>query len=360
MKFSGPKSLVWGIVSPLTWPFVLLYAMVVRLKNAAYDLRMSKPRHLSWPVISIGNLSVGGTGKTPMVISLACLLRARGWNVDVLSRGYGRSSRQMGCVDPEGTPEMFGDEPLLIARRGPPVYVGADRYQAGLLAERDAATEPALALGLHILDDGFQHRQLSRAIDIVLLQRADLSDDMLPAGRLREPLCALERADICVLRAHDADLKDRVLQLMRQTDSGRVWIIDRRMTLPPQLSASRDVLAFCAIGDPRGFFDGLKRAGIRSKKEIPFRDHHAYTQKDIDRLKAAARHSGAQYFVTTEKDNVRLASHLRTDLEKEFPLIIAGLEICLRDEAGAMTTLESLLAESNAGLLQVQRRNVRS
>lgn len=355
MKPVRGKQFIWWIASPLLWPFVLLYALGVRLKTAAYDFRLLKARHLSWPVISVGNLSMGGTGKTPVVLLLAKLLEARGWGVDVLSRGYGRSSQHVVRVDPQGEAEQFGDEPLLMVRHGACVYVGADRYQAGLLAERETRIEidPASRYRLHLLDDGFQHRKLARMVDIVLLQRADLEDDMLPAGRLREPLCALERADICVLRAEDANLKERVLRLMRQTDLERVWIVERQTILPALAHPIRKALAFCAIGDPYGFFNGLQQAGIDIKKKIAFRDHHVYTHKDIARLKEAALHSGAQCLVTTEKDSVRLTGNLRAELEKDLPLIVAGLAVSLHEEVRSMDTLESLLAASKARPLQV-------
>ena len=176
----------------------------VWLKNIGYDRGWLQPQQLSWPVVSVGNLSVGGAGKTPLVLLLTERLKQRGWIVDVLSRGYGRSSTEVVRVDPLGSPEEFGDEPLLMARHGLSVYVGANRYLPGQLAEADAEAESAPSRRLHILDDGFQHRRLARAIDIVLMQRADLEGRLLPAGRLREPLRELVRADICVLRAEDA------------------------------------------------------------------------------------------------------------------------------------------------------------
>ena len=343
MNPSREKPVLMRILSPLALPFALLYGTAIRLKNESYDLERSKPRRLSWPVLSVGNLSVGGTGKTPAVLLLTELLEARGWSVDVLSRGYGRTSHRVSHVNPhineKNAAEEFGDEPLLMARRGVSVYVGAGRYQAGLLAERNtSATSPR---SIHLLDDGFQHRKLARAVDIVLLQRSDLEDKLLPAGRLRESLCALERADICVLRAEDADLQDRVLRLMHQTDAARVWIIERRTVLP---NVASPALAFCSIGDPRGFFQALKQAGADLKKEIAFRDHHSYTVRDINRLKQAARSSGALCFVTTEKDSMRLAAPLRADLEADLPVIVAGLELTLREEAASIALLESLLA----------------
>lgn len=328
-----------------TWPLaplVPVYAAGVRLKNAAYTCGVLKPQQLAWPVISIGNLAVGGTGKTPLVLLLARLLAELGWYVDVLSRGYGRSSRKIARVDSSGTAAEYGDEPLMMARRGLPVFVGADRYDGGKLAEESGGITLPAGRRLHLLDDGFQHRRLARAVDIVLLQRADLRDDVLPLGRLREPLCALERADICVLRAEDADLTGQVQFLMRQPDPSRIWLLDRETVLPQ--GAERKSLAFCAIGDPAGFFQGLHRAGASLAAESAFRDHHIYTQKDVRLLKARARAVAADVLITTEKDAVRLSQGMRAEIELDFPLLVADLEVSLRDAASAMSMLEELLA----------------
>ena len=147
-------------------------------------------------MVSVGNLSVGGSGKTPFVIALGELLQARGIPFDVLSRGYGRKTRGVLVVEPDGSAADFGDEPLLIARRlGVPVIVGESRYEAGRVAERKFQPQ------LHILDDGFQHRSLARDFDIVLMTERDFDDRLLPSGRLREPLSSLRRADAIVLPA---------------------------------------------------------------------------------------------------------------------------------------------------------------
>lgn len=353
------ERLLRDAASPLLWPFTLPYAIAVGLKNCAYDRRWVHPQHLSWPVISVGNLSVGGTGKTPLVLLLADRLSQRGWNIDVLSRGYGRNSQKTARVDPLGMPGEFGDEPLLMARGGLPVYVGANRYDAGLLAEQDAGTDPLPSRRLHVLDDGFQHRRLARAIDIVLLQRADIDGRLLPAGRLREPLGALSHADICVLRAEDDDLSERILQFMdrrdQNADPARVWIVERRTTLPVTIDSIPNALAFCAIGDPNGFFDGLRQAGVALQATTAFLDHHVYSTNDIEDLKAAARRCGAKCFVTTEKDSVRLPGTLRAELEKEGRLIIAWLEVSLQEERRCIDQLEALLKEQ----LQLRAPNVR-
>ena len=346
-------------ISSLLWPFTVPYGIGARFKNCAYDRRWLQPRKLSWPVISVGNLSVGGSGKTPLVLLLADQLSQRGWNVDVLSRGYGRSSNDVARVDAAGTPEEFGDEPLLMARHGLSVYVGANRYEPGHLAENEVDANPRDARKLHILDDGFQHRKLARTVDIVLLQRADLRGQLLPAGRLREPLSGLRRADICILRAEDADLSERVLHLIGRHDQpsepSRVWIVERRTTLPAPAASIHNALAFCAIGDASGFFDSLRRAGLALQTTVAFRDHHVYNLGDISRLKAAASRSGANCFVTTEKDSVRLAGELRAELENHGQLVIAGLELRLQQEKRCIDGLESLLQER----LQLHLRNVR-
>lgn len=324
-------------------PFTLVYAAGVRFKNVAYDRRLVRPAQLAWPAISVGNLSVGGAGKTSMVLLLARLLTERGWAVDVLSRGHGRRSKRVARVDPQGAPAEFGDEPLLLARHGLPVYVGAERFQAGMLAETEAATETGERPRLHLLDDAFQHRRLTRTIDLLLLRRTDLTGDMLPVGRLREPLSSLARADICVLRAEDADLTNMVLELMRTRDSRRVWLVERKTVLPER--RKQRAFAFCALGDSQGFFRGLRDAGLDLQGTMAFRDHRMFEHKDMLRIEAAARASRAELYVTSEKDAVRLDPALRAALGQELPLTVAGLEVSLRNEDTSMAMLGGLVAE---------------
>jgi tetraacyldisaccharide 4'-kinase len=174
-------------------PLSALYGAGVAVRNSLYDRGVLRSRRLSRPVISVGSISAGGAGKTPFVILLGELLKARGIAFDVLSRGYGRDSEGALAVDPNGSFRQFGDEPLLIARRLEcPVIVGESRYESGSLAERSFKSQ------FHILDDGFQHRSLARNFDIVLLTTEDVSDRLLPFGRLREPLGSLARADVVV------------------------------------------------------------------------------------------------------------------------------------------------------------------
>jgi tetraacyldisaccharide 4'-kinase len=291
-------------------PLTGLYTAATALRNVLFDRGVLSSRRLEQPVVSVGNLSVGGSGKTPFVIALGELLKARGIRFDVLSRGYGRKTRGVLVVEADGNPTAFGDEPLLIARRlGVPVVVGESRYDAGRVAEQKFHPQ------LHILDDGFQHRSLARDFDIVLMTGRDFDDRLLPSGRLREPLSSLSRADAVVLPAglaldHPA---------LRQES---IWRIAREIALPSLPSAP---VVFCGIARPEQFFAQVRAAGITPAAEVEFRDHHAYDRSDVERLLAMRTKLGAGVFLTTEKDAVNLGS-LQADLK---PFAVAALSLTL-------------------------------
>jgi tetraacyldisaccharide 4'-kinase len=277
-------------------------------------------------VISVGNLSVGGSGKTPFVILLGELLKARGIPFDILSRGYGRQTRGVLPVDPGGSSRDFGDEPLLIARRlDIPVILGEDRYQAGIFAEQKFGPR------LHLLDDAFQHRALARDFDIVLVTADDARDHLLPAGRLREPLTALRRADAVVLTAGAApDLFS--------VDGKLVWRVRRGISaenVPPK------PVAFCGIARPQNFVLQLRKAGIEPAAEAVYRDHHAYTENDIRELLALKTQSEAGGFVTTEKDAVNLGAYFSA-LQ---PLAVVPVKMDLVDAANALDTMLRIISE---------------
>ena len=319
------------MIRPLGY-LVPLYAAAVRAKNAAYERGWATPQKLQWPVVSIGNLSVGGAGKTPLVILLAQLLASQKITVDVLSRGYGRKNFATERVNPEGEAARYGDEPLLIARAAQiPVYVGASRYHAGLLAERHSQTT-----GIHLLDDGFQHRKLTRDMDIVVLHASDLEESLLPAGRLREPLSALRRASAIVLRAQDRALEP---DLRKRGIAAPVWIQHRRLAVENVTSA----VAFCGIARPDEFFAALRSQGIDLAAAVALRDHQQYTNAELDRLATSLRHHGAQSFVTTEKDAARLTPEQRARLEQTAPLRLARLQVSLEDEPAILAQLLHLL-----------------
>lgn len=314
---------------PWLTPLAPLYRLGLALEELQLRTGLKPVRRLRWPVVSIGNLSTGGAGKTPLTIALAQALVRRGLRVDVLSRGYGRRSALPLPVEPRGTAEEFGDEPLLIAREaGVPVYVADERYQAGLLAENSEQ----LPGGLHLLDDGFQHRQLHRDVDILLLNRQDWKDSLLPAGNLREPIRAAYRAGVIAIPAEDGELET---ELKTSGWQGSIWRVRRRMEVP---AVDGPVAAFCGIARPEQFFDGLESGGLRIAARIPFPDHHRYTARDMDRLVSAARTAGAAAFVTTEKDRVRLGE-LTAGFSELIPLKTAGLRIEIEDEGPTVDSL---------------------
>ena len=272
-------------------PLSAIYAAVTAARNDLYERGALSVRRLQGPVASIGNIAVGGSGKTPFLIALGQLLKSREINFDVLSRGYGRQTKGIAQVDPAGSPRNFGDEPLLIARKlGVPVIVGEDRYLAGQFAERKFGPQ------LHLLDDGFQHRRLARDFDIVLVNATDAGDDLLPVGRLREPVSALARANAIVLTN---ETSDRGLL----ADKQKLWRVRRDIALP---HISEPCVAFCGIARPQNFFDQLRAAGTTLAATKTFRDHHAYTGSDVRQLLALQAGSGASAFVTTEKDTINL------------------------------------------------------
>jgi tetraacyldisaccharide 4'-kinase len=307
-------------------PLSAIYGSVVGTRNALYDRGWLRARALQGSVISVGNLSTGGSGKTPFVILLGELLRARGIRFDVLSRGYGRTSRGVLLVDPSGLPRDFGDEPLLIARRlQAPVVVGEDRYAAGVFAEARFGAQ------MHLLDDGFQHRALRRDFDIVLVTPEDTRDRLLPVGRLREPLSSLRRADAVALAsgaaAESFPLADKTVWRVRR------GIVTR--DLPPR------PVVFCGIARPQNFLLQLRAAGIEAVAQAFFRDHHAYTEKDVRDLLQLRQRSEAGSFVTTEKDAVNLGGYLAA-LE---PLAVVPVKMELTDAGDAIDTVLHVIEE---------------
>ena len=296
---------------------------VVALRNRLYDSGRLKVRSLPRPVISVGNLTLGGTGKTPLVESLARLLADEGNLVCILSRGHAgvRRTEPLLVADLRrlhAGPSVAGDEPYLLARRlpGVSVVVGANRHAAGLFAlER-------LPVHLFLLDDGFQHRGLRRDLDLVLVDATNPwgGNHLLPAGTLREPRTALRRAHaIGLTRLHQCDgsaaraLQEEIQKIApgvplfgtraRLTGLRRVGA---RGILPVSAVSGRNVLAFAGIGRPDSFFADLESLGARIVARRAFQDHHPYTRFDMARLLEVASSSGAEMLVTTEKDAVRL------------------------------------------------------
>ncbi len=307
-------------------PLASIFGIGVRLKNRSYDRGIFKSQKLQGPVISVGNLSVGGSGKTPFVLLLGELLEARGVKFDILSRGYGRQSRGVVLVDPKGSPQEFGDEPLLMARRlGVPVIVGERRYEAGVFAEQKFGPQ------FHLLDDGFQHRALARDFDIVVLAAEDAHERLLPAGRSREPLTSLCRANAVVLT------NDTSAELF-PLDGKLVWQVQRGIlpsNVPPR------PVVFCGIARPQNFVAQLRLAGIEPAAEKFYRDHHAYSERDMRELLEIRQQSAAGGFVTTEKDAINLGALL----SMLAPLSVVPVQMELVNAANVVDTMLSRIAE---------------
>jgi tetraacyldisaccharide 4'-kinase len=320
-------------------PLSVIFSAVVAARNAVYDRGLAAQQTLHHPVVSIGNLNVGGSGKTPFAIALGGLFAARGIAFDVLSRGYGRESTGAHAVTAESDPREVGDEPVLIASRlEAPVVVAAERIIAGRLAE---TLYPAR---LHLLDDGFQHRQLARQFDIVMLSARDLEGTLLPVGRLREPLSSLRRADAIVLAD---DVPSESLDAKLPGLAARIWRVRRTLLLPEPRPFHPVV--FCGIAQPEPFFAQLRALGVNAAKEITFRDHYAYAVADLHKLAHTASEFGADGFITTEKDEVKLRYLSRSGAAELANLHVARLSTELVDSDATLAFLLATLDERSPG-----------
>jgi tetraacyldisaccharide 4'-kinase len=307
-----------------------LYGAAAAWRRQWYAQHPDRRRKLDRPVVSVGNLRVGGSGKTPVVEHLARLLADAGYTPAILSRGYGRKSPSSApTVVSDGTRvlaniDTAGDEPLMLARalvdEGIRVVVGKDRYACGRLAERD------LGATVHILDDGFQHFGLARDVDLVLTGEHDLSDEPLPYGRLREPLASATSADAVLVDAGYQDAAERIGRALRARNAYHIT----RSLLPPRMVDTGDtvvvpnesrVFAFAGIARPERFFSDLTSAGWNVVGTKAFHDHHRFSKGDVSRVAAAAKKSGAAIVLTTGKDAVRLPAGAMTMPLALVPLV---------------------------------------
>jgi len=293
--------------------FEFLYYLGYRAKTA-HDLK----RQLRLParVISIGNITTGGTGKTPAAVALALEARRRGLKPCVLTRGYGGSLKGPVIIEPGMRAGEAGDEPLLMAGKlgGIPVVKCAGRYEAGMFALSEIGPRP----DLFILDDGFQHRRLYRDKDVLLINAREPFDNgkLLPMGLLREPLEAMGRADVVVItKARDVNTRPLLETIRRYNSRAPVFSAGFRLSSVMDASGERrpvgwlkgrDVYAFCGIGEPGSFRDSVAGAGAILKGMKAFRDHHRFTAEDIRKIGNEAHVKGAPWIITTEKDIMRL------------------------------------------------------
>ena len=322
----------------LLWPLSAAWGIFTRLRARSYTRGWLQRRRLNGIVISVGNLTVGGTGKTPMVLWIAERLLAQGKRVAILSRGY-RGSR--------GTSD---EVELMRERLGTRVTfgVGENRFVEGKRLEEQG-------IDVFLLDDGFQHLQLARDLDIVLVDasRPERREWLLPAGRLREPRSALNRADLVVFtRMENQDLALLAMQRVAKFPifpattrllGFRVHSGDGSLKTRAELGGDH-FFAFCGIGNARAFFRDLERWGVVLAGSATFRDHHRYTTEDVERLERNAVRAGAKVLVTTEKD----AQNLRQARFVRFPVFIAVIELAIPDEKQFLKVISAKLGARGA------------
>jgi len=330
-------------------PWSGLYSAILLLRAKLYRIGLGTTLRLPRPVISIGNITVGGTGKTPVTASIAGILMAQGYRVAVLSRGYGGSLEGQTCVVSDGATIMLsaaecGDEPYLLASTLPGlmVVIGADRYAAGHMALQQLSPD------VFLLDDGFQHLRLHRDLNILLLDffRPFGNGWTLPAGLLREPSSASRRADLLIYtRAPEGATVS--------PDTGGIPACISQHTIIDLLPLGGNspihfsdclghrALAFAGIGDPDSFFAGLRAKGLNLVQCIAFPDHVVYSRERCDDIAEAMRTSVAEFLVTTEKDGVKL---------KGFSQECAARTLCARLELTIAPPGQ--LEEMLTGLLQ--------
>lgn len=281
------KNLLYYLVLlPLSWLFFLL----IKLRRGFYRIGLLRSHQLSVPVIIVGNINVGGSGKTPVVIWLVEQLKQRGYQPGVISRGYGRSQQSMHHVGQASTTAEAGDEPLCIYQRcACPVVVGADRVAAGqaLLAAHPNCD-------IIISDDGLQHYRLKRDIEIAVVDAQTLSDDLLPAGPMREPRKRLESVDFIISRHQAHADNSHAMQLQ----AGLFYnLLQAEKQVGAEAFHGQQIAAIAGIGQPSKFFQQLESMGL-TVQGLPFPDHHPYTEQELSAI-------ACEILLMTEKDAVK-------------------------------------------------------
>ncbi len=346
-------------MSLLRWlaaPLSPLYGVVVRARNRAFDAHPERAAKVEVPVISIGNLSTGGTGKTPLTLWLAEALQASGWPNAVVSRGYGgKRAFDVMNVGPESIATEVGDEPLLMARRlGPGRVVVARKRAVGALRALDLNPPPKALL----LDDAFQHRALHRDLDLLVLDgvRRWGNGRLLPLGDLREPQDCAKRAHALVVTRGNRAPKDEIEAWWKLHGSGGpIFYVDfaigalRCFNAPERLDLPASGLghfyAFCGLGHPESFFADLVVAGVSWSGTKAFRDHHAISPRELWLIQSEAVKAEASGLVCTEKDAVKLGDEHRAMLQ--IPLWIAEQKV--RGAESLLTWILERLKELSPG-----------
>ncbi len=329
------------MVSPLGW----LYGKIINQRNASYERGTLKSHHLGAPTISIGNITVGGTGKTPLVARIAEILAERGEKVCIISRGFKRENEKEQILVSDGKSVLAdvrksGDEPFELASKllGKAVVIAnADRVEAAKWALDN------FEVTVFLLDDGFQHRKAKRDLDIVVIDATNPfgNRESLPSGILREPIENLARGNLFVITRGNlvASVSEIVSEIRKYNQSSPIVLSENVTAKTTSLSdfisgpACDDeyicttCLAFCALGNPDNFFSQLKKSGFDVSSTRAFPDHHSYSQKDVEKLEKLARKNSAETFLTTAKDAVKLR-----DLDFTIPCFVVESRLAFDNE----------------------------
>ncbi len=333
-------------------PFGKIYGAVADVRNRLYEKGVFKSFALGAKTVSVGNLTFGGTGKTPLVAFIAETLFEAGEKVCILTRGYGRKNPNRRVLVSDGEKILSdaknaGDEPFELAEKllGKAVVISdADRVSAGLRAREK------FGITAFVLDDAFQHRRVKRDLDIVCIDATNPFGNrkVLPSGILREPLANLKRADaIVITRANLIEkIENLKSEISKYTDapifvshnefSDFIEINNSKKQTQNSKLKTQNSLAFCALGNPNNFFEQLRRENFNLAATEIFPDHHFYTPEDISKLEKKARQNGAEILITTAKDAVKL-----NDLESDFPFFSAQNRIIFDDRENFINLLLS-------------------
>lgn len=323
------------------WPLSLVYGAIVGARVKAYAEGRRKQQRLRGAVVSVGNLTVGGVGKTPMVLWLAEKFLAQGQRVAVLTRGY------------RGEGGTSDEVAMLRARLGKraTVAVGKDRFTTG------SALESAQPVDIFLLDDGFQHLQLARDVDILLMDASHslAGESLLPAGGLREPLSAMARADVLVFTR--AEIQPGMSKVVSSLQEYPVFAATTKLLgfrrlgdgggelLTREQIGDGPYFAFCGLGNPRQFFRDLAAWNVAVSGQRTFADHHRYSEADTAALERAAKAAGVRAMITTEKD----ANNLAGVSVRKFPVFVAVIDIEVSQEEEFLSLIQAKIARRGGG-----------